>query len=109
MSSTFLQRVGTFFNLVGLTLSLIFIGSVIGKHVQGIYLLLSITALIVGFLFRRNKAAKESGRFGMLRRMNERKAQRLGEARNNRRMGGRRRPAPTTGNGNEEENNENEE
>jgi hypothetical protein len=109
MSSSLLQRVGTFFNLVGLTLLLIFAGSVLGKHAQGIYLFLSFTALIVGFLLRRDKTTKESGRFGMLRRMNERKARRREEARNNRRMGGRRRPAPMTGNGNEEENNKNEE
>ena len=106
-------RVGTFFVIIGLTLLLLFVGSVLGKETNGILLFLSFSALIVGVLLRRDKSVKESERFGILRRMNERKLQRRREQRNRGRKGGvlsgRRRPAPTTGSENEEENTGNEE
>jgi hypothetical protein len=111
MRNTFLQRAGTFFNLVGLTLLLLFIASLLGKNANGVLLFLSFTAFGVGFVFRRNKPVKESGRFVLVRRMNERSNQRRGARMNTRRnrgsIPGRRRPVSKSESEDEEENNEN--
>jgi hypothetical protein len=93
-----LYRIGTFFILAGLALLIIFVVSIIGKETNGIYLLLSFAAFIVGFLLHRNKAVNDSGRFGTLRRMGERNRQRHGEGMNKKPQreippGGRRHPS----------------
>jgi hypothetical protein len=69
-------RIGTFFILAGLALLIIFIVSMVGKEAHGIYLFLSLAAFALGFLLHRNKTVNDSGRFGMIRRANERRSQR---------------------------------
>ena len=71
-----LVRIGTFFILVGLALLVIFIGSIMSKEINGMYLLVSLSAFFIGFLFRRNKPVSDSGRFGTIRRATERRRQR---------------------------------
>ncbi len=108
MGDNLVTRIGTFFILVGLGLLLIFIGSIISQDVHGIYLLLSFTALVVGFLCRRNRPGPQSGRFGTIRRVGERNRQRredgIKKRRNRGNPMGRRRPGPAAGSETEEDN-----
>jgi hypothetical protein len=67
-----LVRIGTFFIVIGLVLLVMFVGSIMGKEIHGIYLFLSFAAFVVGFLFRRNRPVSDSGRFGSIRRASER-------------------------------------
>ncbi len=111
MKEDLVARVGTFFILVGLSLLVLFVGSIKGKDGNGIYLLLSFAAFITGWLCRRNRTVKESRRFGILHRVNEHNRKRREEYLNNRRNRGNpagRRQVPSSGSNNEEENNENE-
>jgi hypothetical protein len=112
MDENLLPRIGTFFILVGLGLLILFVGSAISKDSHGIYLLLSLAAILVGFLFRRNRQVKESGRFGFIHRAKERNRQRRKERMNYRQRGGippgRRRHMPASGSENEEEDNQEE-
>ena len=64
-------RIGTFFILVGTGLLFLFVVSVMGHEIKVVYLLLSIAALFLGFIFRPKKTITESARFGSIRRMNE--------------------------------------
>jgi uncharacterized membrane protein YccC len=72
MKKSMVVRIGTFFIIVGLALLVMFVGSIMSKEIHGIYLLLSFTAFVVGFLFRRNRPVSDSGRFGTIRRLSER-------------------------------------
>jgi hypothetical protein len=83
MEKNLIARIGTFFILVGLALLVIFIGSIMSKEINGMYLLLSLSAIFIGFLFRRNKPVNESGRFGTIRRATERGRQRREDRMNN--------------------------
>jgi hypothetical protein len=74
-------RTGTFFLIVGLTLLVIFIGSVLGKDMNIIFLLISMTALLAAYQLRRNKQVNDSGRFRLIRREKDRKRLRRGEKR----------------------------
>lgn len=65
-------RLGTFFHLVGLTLMLIFVGSILSKATNVTYFFLSFAALSIGFILRRNKPAKESERFSWVRKAGQR-------------------------------------
>ena len=76
------HRVGTFFILVGLGLLVMFIGSFLSKEVHTVYLLLSMAAFGLGYLFRLNKPVNENKRFEAIRRARERGRQRQ-EKRNN--------------------------
>jgi hypothetical protein len=112
MDENLVARVGTFFILVGFALLIIFVGSILSKDTQGIYLFLSSAAFLVGFLFRRNKPVNESGRFGIIRRAGEYSRQRRAERMNNnqRRSNpspGRRRQSQSPGRKNEQTNNQN--
>jgi hypothetical protein len=71
-----LHRMGTFFILAGLALLVLFVGSILGKGTNAVILLLSLAAFFVGFMLRRNKPVKDSGRFGTIRRIRERSRQR---------------------------------
>ena len=70
---------GTFFVLVGLALLILFITSAITRQANGIYLLVSLAALLIGLALRRNKPVNDSGRFGAIRRANARGRQRREE------------------------------
>jgi uncharacterized membrane protein YqjE len=83
MEKNLIARIGTFFILIGLALLVIFVGSIMSKDINGIYLLLSLSAIFVGWLLRRNKPVNESGRFGTIRRASERNRQRGEERMNN--------------------------
>ncbi len=76
MEKNLIARIGTFFILIGLALLVIYVGSIMSKDINGIYLLLSLSAIFVGWLLRRNKPVNESGRFGTIRRATERGRQR---------------------------------
>ncbi len=65
-----LHRLGTFFILVGLALMVMFVGSIMSKEINVVYLFLSLVALFVAFLLRRNKPVNESGRFRIVRQAN---------------------------------------
>jgi hypothetical protein len=65
-------RLGAFFILVGLVLLVLFVTSIVSKQISGIYLLISIVSIVVGFLLRQNIPTSDSGRFGAVHRMNER-------------------------------------
>jgi len=75
----FTPRLGTFFILVGLGFLVLFVLSVIGQDTKTAYLLLSIAALFLGYLFRRRAPKHDSGRFGTIRRIRERSRQRRQE------------------------------
>jgi hypothetical protein len=64
-------RIGTFFQLVGLILLILFLGSGFSKQPVFPFLLGSLVAFIIGFLFRRNVPRSSSGRFGMVRKAHE--------------------------------------
>jgi hypothetical protein len=111
MSSTFNQRIGTFFYLVGLALLLIFIGSILSKDIHVIYLLLAFLAILAGIRLRRDRPVTEGGRFGTFRRVKERNRQRQVERMQKKHdsrssPSGRRRQEPKSGN--EENQDENE-
>jgi hypothetical protein len=72
MEKSMLVRIGTFFIIVGLALLVMFVGSIMSKEIHGIYLFLSFSAFVVGFLLRRNRPVSDSGRFGAIRRLSER-------------------------------------
>ena len=74
-----LNRLGAFFILVGLVLLVLFVGSFIGKDIKTTYLLISIVALLVGFLMQRNKPTSDSGRFSAIRRASANSRQRREE------------------------------
>jgi hypothetical protein len=112
MDNKLTPRIGTFFIMVGLALLVVFAGSIMSREINGIYLLLSLAALVLGFLFRRNKPVSDSGRFGTIRRAGERSRQHR-EDRINRihKVGyppGKRRQPPASGRENEQENTRNE-
>jgi len=71
-------RIGTFFLLVGLVLLILFLGSVMNKDVNVVFLVLSIAALLVAYVFRR-RTPQDSGRFGTIRRVSEHSHQRREE------------------------------
>jgi uncharacterized protein YacL len=71
-------RIGTFFLLVGLVLLILFLGSVMNKDFNILFLVLSITALFVAYVFRR-RTPHDSRRFGMIRRVSEHSRQRREE------------------------------
>jgi hypothetical protein len=63
-------RIGTFFLLVGLVLLILFLGSVISKHVNVALLAVSLGAFLFAHLFRR-RISQDSGRFRTIRRVSE--------------------------------------
>jgi hypothetical protein len=81
-NSNLLPRIGTFFILIGLGLLTLFVISVMGNETNVIYLLLTIAALFLGYIFRRKAQPLESGRFGTIRRASERSRQRREERMN---------------------------
>jgi len=92
-----LHRLGTFFILVGLALMVMFVGTIMSKEINVVYLFLSLAALFIAFLLRRNKPVNESGRFRIVRQANQRSRQRRDDRMNNRYKqsdspGGRRQP-----------------
>jgi len=92
-----LHRLGTFFILVGLALMVMFVGTIMSKEINVVYLFLSLAALLIAFLLRRNKPVNESGRFRIVRQANQRSRQRRDDRMNNRYKrsdspGGRRQP-----------------
>jgi hypothetical protein len=92
-----LHRLGTFFILVGLALMVMFVGTIMSREINVIYLFLSLAALFIAFLLRRNKPVNESGRFRIVRQANQRSRQRRDDRMNNRYKrsdspGGRRQP-----------------
>jgi hypothetical protein len=62
-----LNRLGTFFILVGLVFLVLFVGSIISKDIKTTCLLISIVALLVGFLMQQNKPTSVNGRFSTIR------------------------------------------
>jgi hypothetical protein len=70
------HRIGTFLILVGLTLLVIFLGSVMSKQINVTFLILSMVALLSGYQLRRNRPVNDSGRFSVVRRMQARSQQR---------------------------------
>jgi hypothetical protein len=74
-----LNRLGTFFILVGLVFLVLFVESVMGKDIKTTYLLISIVALLAGFLIQRNKPTSDSGRFSAIRRTSASSRQRREE------------------------------
>jgi Ca2+/Na+ antiporter len=77
-----IHRIGTFFILVGLALLVMFIGSIMSKDINVIYLFLAFAALFIAFLLRRNKPVNDSGRFGAIRRASARSRQRREDQKN---------------------------
>ncbi len=75
-------RVGTFFLLAGIGLLLLFVGSVMGKEINVLYLFFGFIALFIGFMLRRKKPPVENTRFAYFRKMNERNSQRRQEREN---------------------------
>jgi hypothetical protein len=72
-------RIGTFFLLVGLVLLILFLGSVMSKDVNVVFLVLSMVALLVAYVFRRRMPQDSGGRFGTIRRVSEHSRQRREE------------------------------
>jgi len=61
-------RVGTFFLLIGFFLLILFLGSGFSKQPDFVLLLISLPALALGYLFRRNAPRKPSERFSAVRK-----------------------------------------
>jgi hypothetical protein len=101
-----LHRVGTFFILVGLALMVMFVGSIMSKETNVLYLFLALVALFIAFMLQRNKPVKDSGRFAAFRRASERSRQRRDDRMNNRykrgNPSGGRRQSPAAGNENQQ-------
>ena len=74
-----IHRLGTFFILIGLFMIILFVGSIMSKDTNSNYLLISIGALFLGFLFQRNKPTSDSGRFAAIRRASANSRQRREE------------------------------
>jgi len=72
MINDFRHRMGMFFHLVGLTLMVIFVGSMLSKATNVTYLFLAFAAFSIGFMLRRNKPVQDSGRFAFVRRAGQR-------------------------------------
>ena len=70
------HRIGSFFHLVGLTLMVIFVASILSKGTNATYLFLSFAAFFIGFMLRRNKPVQDSGRFTFVRRAGQRSHER---------------------------------
>lgn len=62
------HRIGTFCHMVGLTLMVIFVASILSKGTNVTYLFLAFAAFSIGFMLRRNKPVQDSGRFAFVRR-----------------------------------------
>jgi hypothetical protein len=75
--------IGVFFNIIGSGLMLIFIASIFAHETTSIYLLLSLGAFFIGFLFRRQTGKIESQRFSTLRRFHGHNRQREQEHKKN--------------------------
>ena len=79
------HRIGTFFYMVGLTLMVIYIASILSKGTNTSFLFLSFAAFFIGFILRRNKSVQDSGRFSYIRkagqRSNERRAGKMNKIR----------------------------
>jgi Flp pilus assembly protein TadB len=71
-------RIGAFFLLVGLVLLILFLGSVVIKDVNVVFLVLSLGTLLLAYVFRR-RTPQDSGRFGTIRRVSEHSRQRREE------------------------------
>jgi hypothetical protein len=63
-------RIGTFFFLVGLVLLILFLGSVMNKHINVVLLAVSLGAFWFAHVFRR-RTPQDSGRFRTIRRVSE--------------------------------------
>jgi hypothetical protein len=63
-------RIGTFFLLVGLVLLILFLGTVLSKHVNINLLGASLVVFLFAHLFRR-RISQDSGRFRTIRRVSE--------------------------------------
>lgn len=73
-------RIGTFFILLGCILLILFVSSVIGKGVNGMYLLLGVIAMFLGISLRRRSTAQvPSARFGTIQKIQERNRKRREE------------------------------
>ncbi len=68
------SRLGSFFIFIGLFLLILFIGAVVGKGDNKLlFLLLSATALFIGYLFNKRPPSEEpSARFSAIRQGQER-------------------------------------
>jgi len=72
------SRLGTFFFLAGLVLLALFIGSMMNGSSNVIYLIFTIAAMFLAYLFRR-RAFTDSGRFRAIRRARDRRRKRREE------------------------------
>jgi hypothetical protein len=73
-------RIGTFFILIGCVLLVLFVGSVIGKGFNVLYLLLGAVALFLGSsLRRRSYQPQEPTRFDTIRKAGQRARERREE------------------------------
>jgi hypothetical protein len=71
-----LPRIGTFFILIGCGLFTLFIGSVVTKEINLLYLLLTLASLFLGYLLHRTAPRPEPTRFSSIRKANQRFRQR---------------------------------
>ena len=76
-------RIGSFLYLIGTSLVVIFILSVLGKEINLAYLILAVIAFFFGSLFRKTKENQESKRFSTIRRIRNRKDQSQNEDQQN--------------------------
>ena len=76
MTNNLMPRLGTFFILIGLALLILFVGSVLSKEANGLYLLISMASILIGLLLRRTRQANDSGRFRTIRQARARGLQR---------------------------------
>jgi hypothetical protein len=70
------NRFGTFFLLVGLVLMLLFVLSVMSKAMNTTFLFLAFACLSLSFVFRPRKERQDSGRFGAVKRLNQKNRER---------------------------------
>ena len=82
MDNNLLSRIGTFFNLVGCGLLILFVGSVFASELSILYLLLTAAALFLGFVFHRAAPRPEPTRFSGIRNARQRSRQRREEKQN---------------------------
>ena len=79
MGKSSLPRLGTFFVLIGLLFSILFVGSLLANEFNFLYLFLSVFAFFIGTLLHRTVPRPEPTRFSSIRKASAFYRQRRGE------------------------------
>jgi uncharacterized membrane protein len=79
MNNHLFPRLGTFFILIGFGLLILFIGSILAKEINILYLFFAVAALFIGSILHRAAPRPEPTRFSSIRKVHQRSIQRREE------------------------------